>query len=255
MECRSLDEAKRRLKAKKIISVVTHFLGRPRLDGMRVLDLGCSAGFCCDELAAAGASVTGVDIDVPGLSRAVRRFADSARFVCGDGSALPLRTGSVDLIVFNHIYEHVVDADLVVAEIRRVMAPDGVVYLGLGNRLGIMEPHYRLPLLSYLPPAAADRYVRLTGRGEQYYERYRTRAGLLRMLAGMRVWDYTLPVIVEPARFAAVGEFPASVSQLPAGLLRAALPLVPTYVWVATAAAAARRPVGEPLRIGPSPVA
>ena len=34
------------------------------------------------------------------------------------------------MVVFNHIYEHVVDPDAVLAEIRRVLRPDGVVYLG-----------------------------------------------------------------------------------------------------------------------------
>ena len=64
-------------------------------------------------------------------------------------------------MVLNHIYEHVVDPDAVLREIRRVLAPDGVVYLGLANRLGVVEPHYRLPFLSWLPHGPlADRYVR-----------------------------------------------------------------------------------------------
>jgi 2-polyprenyl-3-methyl-5-hydroxy-6-metoxy-1,4-benzoquinol methylase len=54
------------------------------LTGLRVLDLGCSTGFISDELYRAGATVTGVDIDEPGLARA-----------------------------FTHIYEHVVDPDAV----------------------------------------------------------------------------------------------------------------------------------------------
>ena len=72
--------------------------------------------------------------------------------------------GSVDVCVFNHIYEHVVDPDAVMAELHRVLADERVLYLGLGNRLGVMEPHYRLPFLSYLPRPMADRYMRVTGR-------------------------------------------------------------------------------------------
>ena len=53
----------------------------------------------------------------------------------------------------------------------RVLADNGVLYLGLGNRLGIIEPHYKLPFLSYLPPSLADRYVRASGRADHYYER------------------------------------------------------------------------------------
>src|SRR5690606_5740790 len=140
-----LDEAGRRAKATKMLRVLEHFLGRRGLDGLLVADIGCSAGFIADELHRAGARTIGVDIDVPGLARAQERFGDGVSFLCADGERLPLADESIDIAVFNHIYEHVVDPDAVVAELRRVLRPDGVIYLGLGNRWGIMEPHYRLP--------------------------------------------------------------------------------------------------------------
>jgi SAM-dependent methyltransferase len=230
-----LDEEGRRRKAAKILAVLRHFLGRSDLGGLRVADVGCSAGFIADELAAAGAAPAfGVDIDVPGLARAQRSFGERVRFVCGDGQRLPFRDRSLDVLVFNHIYEHVVDADAVVAELHRVLADDGVLYLGLGNRLGVVEPHYRLPFLSYLPPALADRYVRLSGRADHYHERFRTRPGLRRMLGAFRVWDYTLPVLRSPGYFAAHDMVPDRVARLPDPVLRALLPVVPTYLWVAT---------------------
>ena len=46
-------------------------------------------------------------------------------------------------MVLNHIYEHVVDADKVLSEIRRVLRDDGVAYFGFGNKYGVMEPHYK----------------------------------------------------------------------------------------------------------------
>ncbi|WP_156326152.1 class I SAM-dependent methyltransferase, partial [Nonomuraea sp. SBT364] len=244
-----LDEAKRRRKAAKIIAVLEHFHGP--LGGLTVGDVGCSAGFIADELAAAGAGHTlGIDIDVPGLRKAADRFGERVAFVCGDGTALPFPDGSVDVLVFNHIYEHVVDPDAVVAEMHRVLSDDGVLYLGLGNRLGIMEPHYKLPFLSYLPPALADRYVRASGRADHYYERFRTRRGLRRMLRAFHVWDYTFPVLATPTRFAGSELFPGAAGRLaqtvlartPRAVLRLLLPLVPTYLWVATKRP--RRPAG-----------
>ncbi|MBL7496851.1 methyltransferase domain-containing protein [Frankia sp. CNm7] len=286
-EPRTLDEFTRRRKARKLIAVLAHFLGRdgrdgPRvLAGLRVLDVGCSAGFIADELAAAGAEVTGVDIDVAGLRRARARFARRARFVQADGLALPLPDGAVDVVILNHIYEHVVDADELVAEACRVLAPDGIVYLGLGNRLGVVEPHHRLPMLSWLPPVLADAYLRVTGRGEHYYERYRTRRGLRRMLTrvGLRAWDYTAAVMLAPETFHAEADLPrlpwlgtpppwlaGLAARLPgagrppgrrsvaarAWLARAALPFAPTYLWVATPGP--RRPGGRTLPAGPRPV-
>jgi SAM-dependent methyltransferase len=231
------------------------------LAGLTVADIGCSAGFIADELAMAGAERTfGVDIDVPGLRKASERFGKRVEFVCADGSALPFPDGSVDVLVFNHIYEHVVDPDAVIKDMHRVLADDGALYLGLGNRLGVMEPHYKLPFLSYLPPGPADRYVRVFGRADHYYERFRTRSGLRRMLRDFHVWDYTFPVLASPERFAGGELFPGTVGrvakgaleQAPRAALRALLPVVPTYLWVATKTPA--RPKGAALPQPPEPV-
>jgi SAM-dependent methyltransferase len=250
------DEEGRRRKAAKILAVLRHVLGTSDdavLAGRTVADIGCSQGYIADELALAGASrVYGVDIDVPGLAVAQQRFGDHVQFVCAAGERLPFPDSSLDVAVLNHIYEHVVDADAVIADLHRVLKPDGVLYLGLGNRLGVMEPHYRLPFLSYLPRRAADRYVRVLGRADHYYERFRTRLGLRHMLAGWHVLDYTLPVLAQPAAFAGDDVVPGAVAKLPAAALAALLPVVPTYVWVASRSPV--RAAGPRLAVPPRPV-
>lgn len=243
-----LDEGKRRQKAQKILAVVRHALGRESLDGLRALDVGCSAGFIADELALAGARTTGVDIDEPGLAQARERFGERVEFRRARGEALPFEDGSMDVVVFNHIYEHVVDPEAVVADIHRVLSPHGVLYLGIGHRHQVVEPHYRLPFLSWLPQGAADRYLRLTGRGEHYYERYYTRAGLRQLFAGFEVWDYTLPVLADSRAFAGTDQIPGWVSRIPAAVLAAAAPLAPTYIWAAFKDAS---PAGRGLRVSP----
>lgn len=244
-----LDEAGRRQKAAKILAVVRHALGRQELSGLTALDVGCSAGFIADELAKHGARTTGVDIDEPGLARARERFGGHVDFRHARGEALPLPDDSVDVVVLNHIYEHVVDPEAVVADIHRVLSPTGVLYLGLGNRYGVIEPHYALPFLSWLPQSAADRYLRLTGKGQHYYERFRSRAGLWRLLAGYDVWDYTLPVLADASAFAGEDIVPRFVGAVPEPLLASMLPLVPTYIWVAYKDAG--MPSGRPLRVSP----
>lgn len=252
LQSKMLVEHERRAKGAKIVTVLTHFLGRADLAGHTVLDLGCSTGFISHELHRAGATVTGVDIDEPGLARARQRFGGEIPFVCADGEQLPWPDGCVDAVVFNHIYEHVLDPDAVLAEIRRVLRPDGVVYLGLGNRLGIVEPHHKLPFLSWLPARAADRYVAATGRADRYHERFRTRPGLRRLCRGLRVWDYTFTVLAEPARFAADDMVPGRLAAAPAALWRALSPVIPTFVWVGTPGTAGPR--GAPTRVAPRPV-
>lgn len=243
-----LDERKRRQKAQKILAVVRHALGRDDLAGLRALDVGCSAGFIADELALAGAHTTGVDIDEPGLAAARARFGDRVEFSLARGEALPFEDGSMDVIVFNHIYEHVVDPESVVADLHRVLSPTGVLYLGVGHRHQVMEPHYKLPFLSWLPQGAADRYLRLTRRGEHYYEHYYSRAGLRRLFAAFDVWDYTLPVLADPEAFAGTDQIPGWVARVPGRALEAAAPMAPTYIWAAFKDAS---PAGPPLRLDP----
>jgi SAM-dependent methyltransferase len=244
-----LDEQGRRRKAAKILAVLRHFLGRKDFDGLQVLDIGCSAGFISDELRRAGADVIGLDIDEPGLEKARQRFGDHVEFIRAPGSAIPLPAGFVDVVIFNHIYEHVPDPPVVMAEIRRVLSNDGVVYLGLGNRLGVIEPHYRLPFLSWLPRRLADRYVRLTGRADSYYETFQTRAGLRRLCGSFCVWDYTYTVLAQPERFAADDLIPRRLRGAPLGFWRAMSPVLPTFIWVASPAP--RQPEGPRLEVNP----
>lgn len=244
-----LDESSRRAKAAKMAAVIKHFLGLESLAGLRVLDCGCSGGIIADALHAAGATVIGMDIDVPGVQAAHRRFGASATFLCADAQRIPLADASADVVICNHIYEHVVDPRQLFAELRRVVRPDGLVYLGLGNRLGVVEPHYRLPFLSWLPRGLAHRYVRATGRADHYYEEFTTWSGLRRLCAGLHVWDYTFSVLAEPGRFAADEAVPRWLAKIPPAVLRAARPVVPTYIWVATLRPS--RPRGGELAVPP----
>lgn len=238
------DADKRRRKARKIVSVLKHFLGTGDLAGLRVLDIGASTGYTVEALVTAGAEVTGVDIDAPGIAFAKQHFGDRATFLVADGAELPMDDQSFDVVVLNHIYEHVVDADAVMAEIRRVLRPDGLVYLGLGNKYGVIEPHYRLPFLSWVPRRLADRYVSAFNRADHYYEQFRSRRALVEMCRPLRVWDYTYTLLAEPERFHATDVMPAALARLPVGAIRALEPVMPTFIWIGTPGDA------EPVRTG-----
>ena len=113
-------------------------------------------------------------------------------------------------MICNHVYEHVVDPRACWPRSAGCCAPTAWSTSGLPNRLGLIEPHYKLPFLSWLPTAAADRYVAASGRGDRYHERLRTRAGLRRLCRGLRVWDYTATVLAEPSRFHADDMVPSA---------------------------------------------
>jgi SAM-dependent methyltransferase len=247
---KTLDEVRRRRKAAKILAVVRHFVGREDLSGLVAVDVGCSTGFLADELWLTGCRVIGLDIDVPGLVHANQRFGDRVEFLCADGSRMPFPDASIDIVVFNQVYEHVVDADGVMSEIRRVLRPDGMVFCGFGNKYQVMEPHYRLPLLSWIPQRAADRYVAATGRAYNYYERFRTRRGLLRMCRPLHVWDYTYATLRDRDYFDAQDVVPRALARAPLGFWKALEPIIPTFIWVGTPGD--MRPGGPPTRVPPT---
>lgn len=249
-----LNETGRQQKAEKVLRVLAHFRGTDDLSGCTVLDLGCSLGFFTEAALRHGATSIGVDIDAPGLAGARAARDPGCAFLCADGEALPFPDASVDVVVFNHIYEHVVDADLVMAEIRRVLTPDGVLYLGMANKLVVIEPHYKLPFLSWLPAPAADAYMRRFGPMDAYHERFRTYPGLRRMAHGLTVHDYTFSILADSEAFAAEDVVPRLApklfSSLPAPVLTALRPIAPTYIWVASKSG--RTPAGPPLTVPPA---
>jgi SAM-dependent methyltransferase len=238
LQARMRDEEQRRQKARKILSVVRYHLGRDDLSGLTFLDLGCSLGWLVEAATVDGAHGIGVDIDVPGLTKARRERDPRCTFISTDGEALPFQDESLDVVVCNHIYEHVVDPDAVMTELQRVLKPDGILYLGLGNRLGVIEPHYRLPFLSWLPHPAADRYIRLSGQADSYYERFRTLPGLRRLTGGLYVYDYSFTVVANPELFAAAdvaGPMSSAVGRhLGRRGRQLARWLLPTYIWIAS---------------------
>jgi SAM-dependent methyltransferase len=235
-----LDTAYKRPKVAKMLAILDD-AGVPE-DGRRDLavDIGCSGGQFTAALAAHFQSVVGVDID-PHALRIAQRDHGGARvgYVLGDSLRLPFPEAAADLVVCNHVYEHVPDAEQLFAEIHRVLRPGGACYLGAASRLAPIEPHYHLPFLSWLPKAAAHRYLRATGKGPYYYEKLRSYWGIRRLLTSFETRDYTLRVLADPDRFHARDLLPAGglLARVPFRLWRLAYPLLPSYILVL------RRPV------------
>lgn len=98
----------------------------PDVEGARVLDAGCGAGWYAQALAARGARVTAVDASPRMLEHARSRLGGAAEVCVADlGQPLPFADGAFDGIVSGLALEHVRDWDAAFAELRRVLAPNG----------------------------------------------------------------------------------------------------------------------------------
>lgn len=100
-----------------------------------MLDVACGVGYGIEILAAAGAAaVTGIDVDPAAVAESKARFGEHAKEILeGDLRQLPLEDDSFDLVVSFETIEHVDDPEKALAELRRVLRPDGVLIISSPN--------------------------------------------------------------------------------------------------------------------------
>jgi SAM-dependent methyltransferase len=221
--------AARELKAQRIWRLCADRLRAPA----RVGDLGTGTGLVKQALERlSGNRIVGFEIDAGFLLR-------RERIVVADVLRLPVRDGAFDFLLLNHLYEHVSDMDALFRETFRVLRPGGRAFVTAGSRLALIEPHYRLPFLSWLPRPVATAYLRVSGRGRAYADiRFRTRGPIVRSMraSGFRVHDITetaIDTLVGEARGRVWQVVWRTLRRLPAPVRRTFLLLSPQWWFVA----------------------
>lgn len=232
-----LEDRTRYLKSKKILKVIMDYSKKSGFDlrKLTVLDVGCSGGHVLKTLSPYFQKLVGIDIDTSAIDFAKKRNnAPNVDYLQGDGLFIPFKDNSFNVIICNHIYEHVPDAKLLFSEIRRVLKPGGFCYLSAGNRLVLKEGHYKLYFLSWLPKPLANYYLRLTGKGTNYYEKHLTWWGISRIIKKFVVTDYTIPIIKAPGSFHATDMIKKDslLTKLPASITKVLYWLIPTYILI-----------------------
>jgi SAM-dependent methyltransferase len=91
----------------------------------RVLDVGAGTGVVSAALAAAGHSVTPVDLTPEMVRKAERRFPGAC--IVADATRLPVAGASVDAVTFVWVLHHVGDGVAALREAGRVLRPGGLV--------------------------------------------------------------------------------------------------------------------------------
>jgi SAM-dependent methyltransferase len=169
---------------------VAAFLARvlPPSKSVSVLDLGCGSGLISFALAAQYGSVFSVDQEVDnleitsqGLARRGIRNVYPAR---ATGFQLPFPDASFDGVVLNGVLEWVGVNDRgespgtlqkrFLAEIHRVLRPEGVFYMAIENRSAPphlwRDPHTNIPLVCLFPRSLAEWFSKtFLGRAYQVY--------------------------------------------------------------------------------------
>jgi SAM-dependent methyltransferase len=160
-------------------------------DGRILLDFGCGNGSQTLLFADDFPIVIGLDIDSGNLRRL--RLDSGERESYGrivpvqyDGEQIPLPGGSVDGAVSFEVLEHVRNERQALAELWRVIRPEGLLAISVPNRWWVFETHgadlpvlpwNRVPFFSWLPKRLHDRYARARIYTRREIERKLRRAG------------------------------------------------------------------------------
>jgi SAM-dependent methyltransferase len=106
----------------------------PQVAGRTVLEVGCGEGYGTDLLARTARHVVGIDYDALTAAHA-RATYQTASFVRANLAALPVPSGSVDVVATLQVVEHVWDHAEFIEECRRVLRPGGRLMMTTPNRL------------------------------------------------------------------------------------------------------------------------
>ena len=229
----ALEGGGRRVKALKIerLMGLRPPVGRP----LRLLEIGCGSGAIAHHFATRPGFAYEVHaIDVVDQRQVTEGYA----FHLVEGVALPFEDACFDAIISNHVVEHVGERDAQhghLAEIARTLRPDGVAYLATPNRWQLVEPHYHLAFLSWLPRALRTPFLRICGKGE-YYDCEPMRMRELEQLldaAGLVGTNLCVPALRDVLRHARTGGLFARVlGMVPDGLLHRLRNGSPTHVYL-----------------------
>ncbi|MGX6603632.1 methyltransferase domain-containing protein [Micromonosporaceae bacterium Da 78-11] len=165
--------------------------------GAVLLDAGCGGGLLAPHVTGKGYRHVGVDLRRAGLEQSA---AHGIHPVNADVTALPLATGSVDVVAAGEILEHVTDLSGTVAELSRVLKPGGLLVLDTvndtalsrfvtvtaGERLGVAPVGLHDPALFVAPRRLTAEFAR-HGVALEIRGLRPTATGLFRWLIGRRV--------------------------------------------------------------------
>lgn len=162
----ALDGPSRLPKAEKIARLLA--LQLPADRPLRILEVGAGSGLIAQyfgRLVGARGEVDAVDVVDQ------RTAMSDYRFHLVESTTLPFADGVFDAVISNHVIEHVgvaADQQAHLRELARVLRDDGKGYLAVPSRWQLVEPHYHLAFLGWLPHGMRSPYLRLRRRGDFY---------------------------------------------------------------------------------------
>ncbi len=221
----------RKQKGAKIAAVLQDFFGS-EMQNKTIVDVGASGCVPLLEIIKLlkPKKAFGIDLDESILPPS----SEFLTTMVADAMNLPFTDKSVDILICNHVYEHVSDSKALFKELHRVLRKGGIVYFGAMNARWPIEPHYDLPFLHWMPELISEKLVRKKGYDHGYLEKPLTTPKLKQLVNQFELLDYTIPIITDPVKFNATDVVKSSwlPSFVKKGLGIVFYGFLPSYIWV-----------------------
>ena len=212
----------RKNKAEKILIILEEALGKS-VENLKILDIGTGNGEISSFIGKTN-HVTSVDIYDS------RQVAENFNFsLCNE--SLPFKPESFDIVISNHVIEHVTNQQLHISEIKRVLNNKGVLYLATPNRLWPFEVHYKIYFLHYLP---RELFIRVLTSLSIYKEDLHllTLKNIQRLLGKKNLTSYSEKIIKNPSAY--LMNTPTwlekTLNKLPINFLKITTAIHPTFI-------------------------
>ncbi|HAX47882.1 MAG TPA: methyltransferase domain-containing protein [Ignavibacteria bacterium] len=96
-----------------------------------VLEVGCGAGHILERINCG--RLTGIDISPVQIQRAKARLGSKAKLIEAEGERLPFPDQSFERILCTEVFEHVLEPEKLLIEMKRVLKDDGIISLSVPN--------------------------------------------------------------------------------------------------------------------------
>jgi SAM-dependent methyltransferase len=118
----------------------------------KILDFGYGDGQITNSLHQRGFNIIGLDNSRGNYEQAKNWFPD-CDFRLYDGLNIPFEENSFDTVILNDVLEHI-RYDLMnnlIIGIKKVLKPNGIIYISVTNKFDLIEPHTRIPFITWFP--------------------------------------------------------------------------------------------------------
>ncbi len=213
----------RQKKADKILAILDTKLD---VSESEILDIGTGSGHIIQNIARACKSAVSVNLQDE------RVVTEGYSFLQIEGTSLPFEDGKFDVVISNHVIEHMPFQMEHISEIHRVLKPNGIAYLATPNRFAFIEPHFKIPFLSWFPRQLSALILRNL-RNEKW-DIYPLSFGCLKnlVLELFTIDDMTLKIVKNPKKYSldVVPAIQPLFKILPMWILRNLQIILPSFI-------------------------